>query len=137
VCPQFPKKAPRIVTSRLKQRQYQVRRFTLFYVPTQEPDGDCYPKLSDAGERFLTHAIRRHGIPEKITMDKRGTNAAAIEHYNATHETSIEIRQIKYLNNLVEIVFTQLTKTHVLTPRMRRRHVMVVASSSTMSSGVF
>jgi hypothetical protein len=37
----------------------------------------------------------------------------------------------------IEIVFTQLTKTHVLTPRMRRHHVMVVASSSTMSSEVF
>jgi putative transposase len=55
-----------------------------------------------AAERFLTQAIRHHSIPEKITIDKSGTNTAAIEHYNAEHEAGIEIRQIKYLNNLVE-----------------------------------
>ena len=55
-----------------------------------------------ATERFLTQAIRRHGAPEKTTIDKSKTNTAAIEHYNAAHEASIAIRQNKYLNNLVE-----------------------------------
>jgi transposase-like protein len=39
---------------------------------------------------------------QKITIDNSGANTAAIESYNAEHETDIEIRQIKYLNNIVE-----------------------------------
>ena len=39
---------------------------------------------------------------EKITIDKSGANTAAIESYNKEHKTAIEIRQVKYLNNIVE-----------------------------------
>jgi putative transposase len=39
---------------------------------------------------------------KKITIDKSGANTAAIESYNAEHEADIEIRQVKYLNNIVE-----------------------------------
>jgi putative transposase len=55
-----------------------------------------------AAVRFLKKAIRRHGVPEKITIDGSAANKAAIEHYNAAHGTTITIRQIKYLNNMVE-----------------------------------
>lgn len=52
--------------------------------------------------RFLRKAIGHHGAPEKITIDKSGANTAAIESHNAEHEADIEIRQVKYLNNIVE-----------------------------------
>ena len=52
--------------------------------------------------RFLRKAIGQHDIPEKITIDKSGANTAALESYNAEHEADIKIRQIKYLNNIVE-----------------------------------
>jgi putative transposase len=55
-----------------------------------------------AAKRFLTKAIRRHGVPDKITIDGSEANAAAIRSYNKEHGTSIDIRQIKYLNNMVE-----------------------------------
>src|SRR5215468_5742770 len=55
-----------------------------------------------AAKRFLTKAIRRHGVPEKITIDGSAANKAAIKSYNAEHGTAIVIRQIKYLNNIVE-----------------------------------
>jgi putative transposase len=55
-----------------------------------------------AAKRFLTKAIRRHGIPEKITIDGSAANEAAIKSYNAEHGTAILIRQVKYLNNVVE-----------------------------------
>jgi len=55
-----------------------------------------------AALRFLRKAIGRHGAPEKITIDKSGANTAAIESYNKEHKADIEIRQIKYLNNIVE-----------------------------------
>src|SRR5215211_9020865 len=55
-----------------------------------------------AAKRFLTKAIRRHGVPEKITLDGSAANEAAIKSYNEEHGTAIEIRKIKYLNNIVE-----------------------------------
>src|SRR6202171_3105022 len=54
-----------------------------------------------AASRFLRKATGHHGMPEKIPIDKSGSNTAAIESYNAEHEASIELRQIKYLNNIV------------------------------------
>jgi transposase-like protein len=55
-----------------------------------------------AAKRFLTKAIHRQGVPEKITIDRSAANEAAIKSYNAEYGTAIEIRQIKYLNNIVE-----------------------------------
>src|SRR5499427_8041883 len=55
-----------------------------------------------AAKRFLTKAIRRHGVPEKIIIDGSAANEAAIKSYNEEHGTAIEIRQVKYLNNIVE-----------------------------------
>jgi putative transposase len=57
---------------------------------------------TEAALRFLTQAIRRHGVPEKITIDGSDANEAAIKRYNEEHGTAIEIRQVKYLNNIVE-----------------------------------
>src|SRR5262247_2902909 len=57
---------------------------------------------TEAARRFLTQAIRRHGVPDKITIDGSEANEAAIRRYNQEHGTAIIIRQIKYLNNLVE-----------------------------------
>jgi putative transposase len=55
-----------------------------------------------AAKRFLMQAIRRNGVPETITIDGSEANAAAIRTYNQEHGTTITIRQVKYLNNLVE-----------------------------------
>ena len=41
-------------------------------------------------------------MPEKITIDGSEANAAAIRGYNEAHGTTIIIRQVKYLNNIVE-----------------------------------
>jgi len=55
-----------------------------------------------AALRFLKKAMRRHGVPEKITMDGSAANEAAIKHYNEEHGTHIVIRRVQYLNNVVE-----------------------------------
>jgi transposase-like protein len=55
-----------------------------------------------AAQRFLCKAIRHNGAPEKITIDKSGANTAAIESRNTEHKAGIQIRQVKYLNNIVE-----------------------------------
>src|SRR5499433_2288393 len=57
---------------------------------------------TEAALRFLTKAIRRNGLPESITIDGSDANEAAIKRYNGEHGTAIAIRQVKYLNNIVE-----------------------------------
>ena len=59
-----------------------------------------------AATRFFKKAVRLNGMPEKVTIDKSGANIAALEVLNTEQKNvgkpAIEIRQIKYLNNLVE-----------------------------------
>ncbi|QIP94529.1 transposase (plasmid) [Serratia fonticola] len=57
-----------------------------------------------AALRFFHKAIRHHGEPEVVTIDKSGANTAALAMLNADkpYEEAIIIRQSKYLNNLVE-----------------------------------
>jgi len=68
---------------------------TVDFLLTKERD-------EQAAKCFLTKAIRRHGVPETITIDGSEANAAAIRNYNQEHGTTIAIRQVKYLNNIVE-----------------------------------
>ena len=49
-----------------------------------------------AALRFLCKATGQHGTLAKITIDQSGANTAAIESYNAAHDTEVEIRQVKY-----------------------------------------
>jgi transposase-like protein len=61
-----------------------------------------------AALRFLKRAIKNNGLPKKITIDGSAANKAAISAFNkelkdsGQEEKKIEIRQIKYLNNIVE-----------------------------------
>ena len=57
---------------------------------------------SRAAFRFLRQAIRNNCTPVKINIDKSGSNTSAIKAYNDEAGTNIEIRQCKYLNNIVE-----------------------------------
>ena len=57
---------------------------------------------TDAALRFLRGAIEHNGLPEKVTIDKSGANAAGIAAYNAETGAAVEVRQRKYLNNIVE-----------------------------------
>jgi putative transposase len=56
----------------------------------------------EAALRFLKKAIRRNGGPETSTIDGSDANEAAIKSHNEEHGTHIAIRQVKYLNNIVE-----------------------------------
>ena len=51
---------------------------------------------------FLRKAIGQNCAPAKITIDKSGANTAAIASYNLEQDGEIELRQTKYLNNVVE-----------------------------------
>ncbi len=64
-----------------------------------------------AAKHFLEKAIRFNGLPEKVTIDKSGANKAGLDAINLQliifallgyTLLQINIRQIKYLNNIVE-----------------------------------
>jgi transposase-like protein len=55
-----------------------------------------------AARRYLERAINLHGLPDKITIDKSGANTAAIRSVNDDACVDIELRQSKYLNNIIE-----------------------------------
>ncbi len=55
-----------------------------------------------AARAFFECAMDLHGVPENITIDKSGSNTAAIVSIQADSGLSIEMRQSKYLNNVVE-----------------------------------
>ena len=57
-----------------------------------------------AAKAFFRKAFKQHGRPDKVTVDKSGSNKAALDACNQGMEAdkTIKIRQIKYLNNIVE-----------------------------------
>jgi putative transposase len=57
-----------------------------------------------AAKRFFNKAIGFNGQPDKVTIDKSGSNNAALKSINKSlvKQDKIEIRQIKYLNNIIE-----------------------------------
>ena len=59
---------------------------------------------SIAAKAFFTKAFKQNGTPEKVTVDKSGSNKSALDSCNRDlgGGNEIEIRQVKYLNNIVE-----------------------------------
>jgi putative transposase len=55
-----------------------------------------------AAKRIFDKAMRANGDPDKVAMDKSGANKAAMDAINADRAVPILIRQVKYLNNIVE-----------------------------------
>ena len=62
----------------------------------------CSRRDVNAAKAFFNKAITENGCPEKINIDKSGANTAGIKAINKENDTSIEIRQNKYLNNRIE-----------------------------------
>ena len=57
-----------------------------------------------AAKAFFCKAFKHNGIPEKVTIDKSGSNISALNSANKelSKDKQIEVRQIKYLNNIIE-----------------------------------
>ena len=57
-----------------------------------------------AAKAFFRKALRNNCHPAKINIDKSGSNIAALNKINEdlSKDQQIEIRQIKYLNNIIE-----------------------------------
>lgn len=57
-----------------------------------------------AAKDFFRKAFKENGIPEKVTVDKIGSNKCTLDYFNEILEKDEQfgIRQVKYLNNIVE-----------------------------------
>lgn len=57
-----------------------------------------------AAKAFFRKAFKNNNIPSSVTIDKSGSNTCALNSYNEglSKEQKIEIRQNKYLNNIIE-----------------------------------
>lgn len=61
-----------------------------------------------AARKFFQKAINQHGLPEKVVIDKSGSNTAALDTINCQLFCAgmilcfIEVIHCKYLNNIVE-----------------------------------
>jgi putative transposase len=62
------------------------------------------PLPNKSARSFFRKAIGYSGRPQKVTIDKSGSNNAALRSLNKRlkEKDKIEIRQIKYLNNIAE-----------------------------------
>jgi len=56
----------------------------------------------EAAMRFFNKAMQANGVPEKVAMDKSGANKSAIDQIIEDKEIAVEVRQVKYLNNIIE-----------------------------------
>ena len=96
------------ISWRLDETDIRVRGSWKYLCRAVDKNGDTIDFLLTAKREtraalpFLRQAIRNNRIPEKIDIDKSGANTAAIEAYNEECGSTIEIRQSKYLNNIVE-----------------------------------
>ncbi len=55
-----------------------------------------------AAMRFFAKAMQANGLPEKVTMYKSGANKSAIDQIIEDKDIAVDVRQNKYLNNIVE-----------------------------------
>lgn len=55
-----------------------------------------------AAKRFFEKAMQHNDVRDTVTMDKSGANRTALDQLNAQRAIPIEIRQVKYLNNIVK-----------------------------------
>jgi IS6 family transposase len=80
-----------------------------------------------AAKRFFRKAFQSPGNPSPrvVNVDKNPAYPAAVAALKAEGMLArrARLRQCKYLNNIVEIVFTQMTKTGGLAAGMGRDHV--------------
>jgi len=82
-----------------------------------------------AAKAFFRKALKRHGQPRTITLDGFEPTHSALRRmgmrneFNFRWQNPVKIRSCQYLNNVVEIVFTQMTKPDLLAARMGGDHV--------------
>jgi DDE domain/Amidohydrolase len=94
---------------RMDETYIKVRGSWCYLFRAVDRDGDtidfyfAQQRNEQAARRFLERAIDHNGIPARINIDGSAANRAAILYVNKRIEHApVRIRQIRYLNNIVE-----------------------------------
>ncbi len=100
---------------RMDETYIKIKGEWWFYYRAVDKKGDIVDfylskkRDKEAAISFMKKAIGTNGLPEKVTIDKSGSNRSALEYLNILFILSglflflgIEIRDVKYLNNIVE-----------------------------------
>jgi putative transposase len=102
------RKRPVSKSWKMDETDIQIKGQWRYLYRTVDRDGQTVDFLltahrdQQAALRFFRKAVRQHGLPDQVTIDKSGANAAALEALQEETSHKIEIRQSKYLNNFVE-----------------------------------
>ncbi|MCW5590223.1 MAG: IS6 family transposase [Legionellales bacterium] len=110
-------KRPVNVSWRMDETYLKLKSKDVYLYRAVDKFGDTIDlKLSEKRDRkaafsFFQKCITQHGLPEKMTMDKSGANKAGVDEVNIQLALmfmlgglflQIHVRQIKYLNNILE-----------------------------------
>src|SRR5262245_5398501 len=101
-----PRKRPVWISWRMDETYLKVKGHRYYCYGAVDTSGRTIDLLlmehrdKQAAPRVPTKAICRDGVRTRITVDGSRTNAAAIASDNAEHDTTIEVHQVRYLNNL-------------------------------------
>jgi len=107
------KKRPTASSWRMDETYIKVKgRWTYLYRAVDR-DGQTFDFLLSerrdlaAARGFFKRAIGTNGVPERVVIDKSGANLAGLQAVNVILKFTgggrmIEIRQVKYLNNILE-----------------------------------
>ena len=107
------KKRPTAKSWRMDETYIRVKGKWMYHYRAVDRNGETLDfMLSErrdkpAARRFFQRAIGNHGVPDRIVIDKSGANLAGLEAVNVilkftgTGQT-INILQVKYLNNILE-----------------------------------
>jgi len=95
---------------RMDETYIKVKGEWVYYYRAVDKEGQTIDFLlsptrdTQAARSFFEKAIERSGKPEKVNMDKSGANLAGLEQINKSFPEGqkIGVRQVKYLNNLIE-----------------------------------
>ena len=107
------RKRPTVSSWRMDETYIKVKgRWTYLYRAVDRDGQTLDFMLSErrdlaAARRFFKRAIGSNGAPDRVVIDKSGANLAGLQAVNAILKFSgggrtVEIRQVKYLNNILE-----------------------------------
>ncbi len=103
-------KKPVLRSWRMDETYIKIKGQWFYYYRAVDSQGNtidfylCHKRDEAAAKAFFDKSIKRHGQPEKVNIDKSGANLAALQTLNKDFPEGrkITIRQVKYLNQIIE-----------------------------------
>ena len=106
----FHQKKPVLRSRRMDETYIKIKGQWFYYYRVVDSQGNtldfylCHKRDEAAAKAFSDKSIKRHGQPEKVNIDKSGANLAALQTLSKDlpEGRKITIRQVKYLNQIIE-----------------------------------